>query len=168
MEDMTRSCCKYLNIDICLDMATWKLEENIQRDMEKAQEHVELYGGHVLKAPNRYELRTGIVIAARFADKLRRTAFAVFGGILPKEEIVRATSELNRKIYEKLVSMGVGKLDIIRITVEAAVEGNRLTFSEPKIEWFLPYAEVQKRLEECEKKMTDIRQKIESLLEELP
>jgi len=52
--------------------------------------------------------------------------------------------------------------------VEAAVEGNRLTFSEPKIEWFLPYAEVQKRLEECEKKMTDIRQKIESLLEELP
>ncbi|KUO81217.1 MAG: DUF2258 domain-containing protein [Pyrobaculum sp.] len=149
-------------------MATWKLEENIQRDMEKAQEHVELYGGHVLKAPNRYELRTGIVIAARFADKLRRTAFAVFGGILPKEEIVRATSELNRKIYEKLVSMGVGKLDIIRITVEAAVEGNRLTFSEPKIEWFLPYAEVQKRLEECEKKMTDIRQKIESLLEELP
>jgi hypothetical protein len=64
--------------------------------------------------------------------------------------------------------MGVGKLDIIRITVEAAVEGNRLTFSEPKIEWFLPYAEVQKRLEECEKKMTDIRQKIESLLEELP
>jgi hypothetical protein len=42
----------------------WKLEENIQRDMEKAQEHVELYGGHVLKAPNRYELRTGVVIAA--------------------------------------------------------------------------------------------------------
>jgi hypothetical protein len=64
--------------------------------------------------------------------------------------------------------MGVGKLDIIRITVEAAVEGNKLTFSEPKIEWFLPYSEVQKRLEECEKKMTDIRQKIESLLEELP
>jgi hypothetical protein len=52
----------------------------------------------------------------------------------------------------ELVSVGVGKLDIIRITVEAAEEVNRLTFSEPKIEWFLPYAEVQKRLEECEKR----------------
>ncbi|MGC9130728.1 MAG: DUF2258 domain-containing protein, partial [Pyrobaculum sp.] len=31
-------------------MAAWKLEENIQRDMEKAQESIELYGGHVLKA----------------------------------------------------------------------------------------------------------------------
>ena len=41
------------------------------------------------------------------ADKLRRTAFAVFGGVVPREEIVRATSELNKKIYEKLISMGV-------------------------------------------------------------
>jgi len=43
-----------------------------------------------------------------------------------------------------------------------------LTFGEPKIEWFVPYTEVQKKLEECEKKMSDIRQKIESLLEKLP
>lgn len=146
----------------------WKLEENIQRDLEKAQEQVELYGGHVLKAPNRYEIRTGVVIAARFADKLRRTAFAVFGGVVPKEEIVRATSDLNKKIYERLVSMGVGKLDIVRITVEAAVEGGRLVFGEPKIEWFVPHSEVQKKVEECEKKIAEIRQRIEALLKELP
>ena len=145
-----------------------KLEENIQRDLEKAQEQVELYGGHVLKAPNRYEIRTGVVIAARFADKLRRTAFAVFGGVVPKEEIVRATSDLNKKIYERLVSMGVGKLDIVRITVEAAVEGGRLVFGEPKIEWFVPHSEVQKKVEECEKKIAEIRQRIEALLKELP
>lgn len=146
----------------------WKLEENIQRDLEKAQEQVELYGGHVLKAPNKYEIRTGVVIAARFADKLRRTAFAVFGGVVPKEEVVRATSELNKKIYERLVSMGVGKLDIVRITVEATVEGGRLNFGEPKIEWFVPHSELQKRIEECEKKIGEIKQKIESLLKELP
>ncbi|MEM1598258.1 MAG: DUF2258 domain-containing protein [Pyrobaculum sp.] len=149
-------------------MMAWKLEENIQRDLEKAQEQVELYGGHVLKAPNRYEIRTGVVIAARFADKLRRTAFAVFGGVVPKEEIVRATSDLNKKIYERLVSMGVGKLDIVRITVEAAVEGGRLVFGEPKIEWFVPHSEVQKKVEECEKKIAEIRQRIEALLKELP
>ncbi|MEZ0319148.1 MAG: single- stranded DNA-binding family protein [Pyrobaculum sp.] len=149
-------------------MMAWKLEENIQRDLEKAQEQVELYGGHVLKAPNKYEIRTGVVIAARFADKLRRTAFAVFGGVVPKEEVVRATSELNKKIYERLVSMGVGKLDIVRITVEATVEGGRLNFGEPKIEWFVPHSELQKRIEECEKKIGEIKQKIESLLKELP
>ncbi|MGC9051042.1 single- stranded DNA-binding family protein [Pyrobaculum sp.] len=149
-------------------MATWKLEENIQRDMEKAQESIELYGGHVLKAPNKYEIRSGVVVAARFADKLRRTAFAVFGGIVPREEIVRATSELNKKIYEALISMGVGKLDIVRITVEAAVEGGRLIFGEPKIEWFVPHSEMQKRLEECEKRFAEIRKRIESLLKEIP
>jgi hypothetical protein len=149
-------------------MATWKLEENIQRDIEKAHEHMELYGGHVLKAPGKYELRTGIVIAARFADKLRRTAFAVFGGVVPREEIVRTTAELNKKIFEKLIAMGVGKLDIVRITVEAAVEGNKLVFGEPKIEWFISHAEVEKWLQECEKRMSEIKQRIESLLKELP
>jgi len=145
----------------------WKLEENIQRDIEKAQESVELYGGHLLKAPNKYEIRTGVVIAARFADKLRRTAFAVFGGVVPKEEIVRATSELNKKIYERLVSMGVGKLDIVRISVEASVEGGRLIFGEPKIEWFVPHTEVEKRVKECEEKFAEVKQKIENLLKEL-
>jgi hypothetical protein len=148
-------------------MATWKLEENIQRDIEKAQESVELYGGHVLRAPNKYEIRSGVIVAARFADKLRRTAFAVFGGILPREEIVKATSELNKKIYETLISMGVGKLDIVRITVEATVEGGRLIFGEPKIEWFVPHSEMQKRLEECEKRFAEIRKRIESLLKEI-
>jgi len=145
----------------------WKLEENIQRDIEKAQESVELYGGHLLKAPNKYEIRTGVVIAARFADKLRRTAFAVFGGVVPKEEIIRATSELNKKIYERLVSMGVGKLDIVRISVEASVEGGRLIFGEPKIEWFVPHTEVEKRVKECEEKFAEVKQKIENLLKEL-
>ncbi|MGC9131668.1 MAG: single- stranded DNA-binding family protein, partial [Pyrobaculum sp.] len=83
-------------------------------------------------------------------------------------EIVRATSELNKKIYEALISMGVGKLDIVRITVEAAVEGGRLMFGEPKIEWFVPHSEMQKRLEECEKRIAEIRKRIESLLKEIP
>jgi hypothetical protein len=104
----------------------WKLEENIECDVEKAQEHVELYGGHVLQAPNRYELRTGVVVATRFADKLRRTAFAAFSKVLPKEEILRATVELNKKIFEGLTAMGVGKLDLVRITVEVSVEGDKL------------------------------------------
>jgi len=145
---------------------TWKLEENIQRNMEKADEQIELYGGHVLQAPNRYELRTGIVVAVRFADKLRRTAFAAFGRAVSRDEIVRATAELNKKIFEKLIAMGVGKLDIVRITVEAAVEGDKLVFGEPKIEWFIPHTEAEKRFQECEKRLNELKQKVESLLKE--
>jgi hypothetical protein len=92
----------------------------------------------------RYEIRSGFVTAAGFAHKLRRAAFAVLGGAVPREEIVRATAELNKKIYEALVSMGVGKRDVVRITVEAAVEGGRLTFGEPKIEWYVPHSECKK------------------------
>ncbi|MFN3804874.1 MAG: single- stranded DNA-binding family protein [Pyrobaculum sp.] len=145
----------------------WNLEENIQRDIEKAQENIELYGGYVLKAPNRHEIRTGVIIAARFADKIRRTAFAALGRVVPREEIAKSVAELNKKIYEKLTSMGVGKLDIIRIAVEAVIDGDKLTFGEPRIEWFVPHTELQKRVEECEKKMAEIRERIESLLREL-
>lgn len=140
---------------------SWNLEENVQRDVEKAQESIDLYGGHLLKAPNKYEIRTGVVVAARFADKLRRTAFAVFGGVVPREEIVRAVSELNKKIYEKLISMGAGKLDIVRITVEVAIEGGRLVFGDPEIELFVPHSEVQ----ECEKKLAEIKEKVKALLD---
>ncbi|MFN7105593.1 MAG: single- stranded DNA-binding family protein [Pyrobaculum sp.] len=145
----------------------WKLEENVQRDIEKAQENIELYGGYVLKAPNRHEIRTGVIIAARFADKIRRAIFAAFGHVAPKEEIVKTIAELNKRIYEKLTSMGVGKLDVVRISVEIKANNGKLTFGEPHIEWFIPYTEIQKRIEECEKKIAEIREKIESLLKEL-
>lgn len=152
---------KYVRVNYA--MAAWRPEENIQRDLEKAQENIELYGGPVLKAPNRYELRTGIIVAARFADKLRRTAFAVFGGVVPRDEILKAVAELNRKVYERMVAMGIGKLDIIRVAVEAVVEDGRLVFGEPRIEWFVPHV----KLGECEKKLAELRQKIEELLRAL-
>lgn len=145
----------------------WRLEENVQRDIEKAQEQIDLYGGHVLKAPNRFELRTGVIVAARFADKLRRIAFAVFSHTVPRDEVLRAVADLNRGIYERLTAMGVGKLDLVRITVEAAVEGGRLAFGEPKIELFIPAQEAQRRVEECQRKMEDMRKRLEEILKEL-
>lgn len=142
----------------------WKLEENVQRDIEKAQEHMDLYGGHLIKAPNRFELRTGVIVAARFADKLRRIAFAVFSHTVPRDEVLRAVADLNRSVYERLTSMGVGKADLVRITVEAVVEGGRLTFGEPRIELFLPAQEVQRRLEECQRKIDDMKKRLEEIL----
>jgi len=63
--------------------------------------------------------------------------------------------------------MGVGKLDIIRITVEARVDGGKLTFGEPTIEWFISSekaAELQSQLADCRKTLAELRQRLEEIL----
>ncbi len=146
---------------------SWKPVENVERDIEKAEEQSALYGGILVKGGNIVEIRTGVIIAARYADKLRRAAFAAFKNMVKQEEILRAVADLNRSLYEKLIKMGVGKLDIIRISVEARVQDGKLIFGEPSIEWFVPAertAELEAQLKECRNTLQELRQKIEDLL----
>ncbi|MGC9118634.1 MAG: DUF2258 domain-containing protein [Thermoproteus sp.] len=146
---------------------SWRPIENVERDLEKAEEQSALYGGVLVKGGNVVEIRTGVIIAARYADKLRRAAFAAFKNMVKQEEILRAVAELNKSIYDKLIKMGVGKLDIIRITVEARVDGGRLSFGEPVIEWFVPSekaAELQSQLADCKKTLAELRQRLEEIL----
>nr|KJR73977.1 MAG: hypothetical protein TU35_02735 [Thermoproteus sp. AZ2] len=148
---------------------SWRLVENVERDIEKAEEQSALYGGVTFKAGNVVEIRTGVIVAARFADKLRRAAFAAFKNI-PQEEVLRAVAELNKQIYDKLIKMGIGKLDIIRVSVEARVEDNRLVFGEPNIEWFVPsskLAELEGQLNSCRSTLEDLRRRLEELLKAL-
>ncbi len=149
---------------------SWKPIENVERDIEKAEEQSALYGGILVKGGNVVEIRTGVIIAARYADKLRRAAFAAFRNVLKQEEILRAVAELNKSLYDKLIEMGVGKLDIIRITVEARVQDGKLIFGEPLIERFVPaerVADVEAKLNECRSKLQELGQRIENLLKEI-
>jgi Uncharacterized protein conserved in archaea len=57
---------------------SWRPIENVERDLEKAEEQSALYGGVFVKGVNSVEIRTGVIIAARYADKLRRAVFAAF------------------------------------------------------------------------------------------
>lgn len=146
---------------------SWRPVENVERDMEKAEELSALYGGVSVKGGNLVEIRTGVIIAARYADKLRRAAFAAFKNVLKQEEILRAVSELNKSLYDKLIEMGVEKLDIIRITVEARVQDGKLIFGEPLIERFVPaerMAELEARLNECRNRLQELGRKIEDIL----
>ncbi|MBP1448620.1 MAG: DUF2258 domain-containing protein [Thermoproteus sp.] len=146
---------------------SWKPVENIERDVEKAEEQSALYGGVLVKAGNVVEIRTGVIIAARFADKIRRAAFAAFKNVVPQDKVLKAVAELNKSIYEKMVGMGIGKLDIVRISVEAKIDRGELTFGEPQIEWFIPYSkavELENELKSCKTYIKELKNKLEEIL----
>ncbi len=87
-------------------------------------------------------LRTGLVIAGAYADKVRRVLFAQLkdkmkSGEIEAQEIARAAGELNRLLFDILVNrLGVDKGDVVRITVDYDIEG-------AVIKWRLETLQVQ-------------------------
>ena len=79
-------------------------------------------------------LNTGLVIAGAYALKLRRILFAkikqyVRLGQISKEEIARASGELNSLLYQLIVEkLGISKGDVVRIRVEYYIEDGRIVW----------------------------------------
>ncbi len=76
-------------------------------------------------------LRTGLVIAAAYADKVRRVLFAqlrdkIKQGELTNTDVAAAAGRFNRFLFEVLVNkLKVDKLDVVRIQVDyEVVDGN--------------------------------------------
>ncbi|MEM0023626.1 MAG: DUF2258 domain-containing protein [Thermofilaceae archaeon] len=143
-------------------------EEEITRDEARVEEYRQLYSTVALKAARTVELRTGIIPAARFADKIRRVALAAFKGYAPRDVIIRDVSEFNKKLYEVIVNkMGCAKGDLVRITVDVAYdeEGQRLIFGEPKIDKFVPESELRAEYEAKIKELEAERDRLARALE---
>jgi len=89
-----------------------------------------------------YTLRTGLVIAGGYADKVRRVLFAqlkdrIKKGELSNTDVARAAAELNRLLFEILVNrLGIDKGDVVRITVDYEVDP-------PEIRWLLDTLRIQ-------------------------
>ncbi len=87
-------------------------------------------------------LRTGLVIAGGYADKVRRVLFAqlrdaIKSGELSNQDVARAAAELNRLLFEILVNrLHVDKGDVVRITIDYEVEP-------PEIKWKLETLQIQ-------------------------
>jgi len=87
-------------------------------------------------------LRTGLVIAGGYADKVRRVLFAqlrdrIKAGDLSNRDVARAAAELNRLLYEIIVNrLGLDKGDVVRITVDYEVDP-------PDIKWKLETLRVE-------------------------
>lgn len=148
---------------------SWKLSEDIERDKERAVEYEKLYSGFTIQGPLTVEIRTGIIIAARFADKLRRAAFAAFSRAVPEDAILRDIAELNKAIYEEMIKRGIDKLTLVRISVIITYDqkDNKLNFSNIKIERLYTEDEVNKIInEKCsglEKRLEQIRNIVSSI-----
>lgn len=80
----------------------------------------------------RGEIRSGLTIAGAYADKLRKALFAQFAskvksGELEKEDIARASRELNTFLYHILVEkLKLDRADVVRINVKYEVHGREL------------------------------------------
>ena len=74
-------------------------------------------------------VRSGLVRASGYANKIRRAAFATFKNAVDSKEIVRAAAELNMKLFDLIKEHNIQKNYIIRIEVPY-----RIT-PENKIEW---------------------------------
>jgi len=144
----------------------WKPVEDVERDKERVAEYEHLYPGFSFTAPRAAELRTGIIIAARFADKMRRAVFAAFGKMVPEDVILRDVAEFNKRLYEELISRGIGKIDLVRISVEVAYdpEERKLVFGEPRIEKLYTEREVKELVEKLvEERCGEALKKIEEI-----
>ncbi|MFP3224833.1 MAG: DUF2258 domain-containing protein [Nitrososphaeria archaeon] len=88
-----------------------------------------------------YQLSTGLIIAAGYANKLRRVALVSLGNSVPKDVIIRDISEINKKLFDELIIKNkIDKLDVIRLTVKLVYdpENKKLELGEYKIIRYLP------------------------------
>ncbi|MCH4815989.1 MAG: DUF2258 domain-containing protein [Saccharolobus sp.] len=150
------------------------MSEEINRDMERAEEYEQTTTRVSALGQNKFELSTGLIIAARYADKLRRVALVAFSKIAPKEVIIRDVSELNKQLYAKIVEeMKLGKLDVIRISVDAEYDdqNKKLIFSNLRILRYITeeqcvekYKDVVSENEKLKEEISELKKKLEDIL----
>lgn len=112
------------------------------------------------------EVRSGLIIAGAYADKLRKVLFAQFAekiksGELSKESIAKASGELNAFLYHLLVEkLKLDKLDVVRINVKYEIYNKELKwdYENLKIEAYrkIPQTEIDKTIIEAVKYVKEI------------
>jgi Uncharacterized protein conserved in archaea len=147
---------------------TGQYQKDEQRDLERAEEYEHTTMRASAIGTNKFELSTGIIIAARFADKLRRVALVAFGKMVDRNVVLRDVAELNQELYEEIVNKRkIGKLDVIRIVVDAEYDEkeNKIKFSNIRIQHFVPEDECASRenLERLQKENEELRSKLEKI-----
>lgn len=82
----------------------------------------------------KYVLRTGVVIAGAYANRVRRVLFAqlaqkIKSGGLSAGEVARAAGELNSLLYEAFVKkLALSKGDLVRIEAPYTVRDGKISW----------------------------------------
>ncbi|BCU70868.1 DUF2258 domain-containing protein [Stygiolobus caldivivus] len=141
------------------------MAEEYSRDLERAEEYEQLTARATAIGKNKMELSTGLIIAARYADKLRRVALVAFSRMVPKDIIIRDVSELNKELYEKIVNeMKLDKLDVIKIVVDAEYDdqNKKLVFSNLRIMRYYNEDKIRKMCKEYEDKIKSLENEVQN------
>lgn len=111
-------------------------------------------------------LRSGLVIAGAYADKLRRVAFAqmrnlIKEGVISAKDVAYHVAQLNKLLYRILVdTLKIDKGDVVRISINYRVTDSKIEwdFGSLKIEAFkrIPQDEVDKAVKEAIEKAGEI------------
>lgn len=111
-------------------------------------------------------LRSGLVIAGAYADKLRRVAFAqmknlIKEGVLSAKDVAYHVAQLNKLLYRILVdTIRIDKGDVVRISINYRVVDGRIEwdFGSLKIEAFrrIPQEEVDEAVKEVVERAREI------------
>ncbi|MEM1743318.1 MAG: DUF2258 domain-containing protein, partial [Nitrososphaerota archaeon] len=112
------------------------------------------------------EVRSGLTISGAYADKLRRVLFAQFiqkikSGEISKEDVARASRELNTFLYHLLVEkLKLEKDDVVRITVKYELQDREIKwdYENLKIDAYrkIPQSEVRKIIAETVKHVKEV------------
>ena len=79
-------------------------------------------------------MRTGIVVAGAYADRVRRVLFAqlsqkIKSGELDAKEVARAAGELNTILYDAFVrNLALSKGDLVRIEAPYSLSNGRIVW----------------------------------------
>ncbi|MCD6157671.1 MAG: DUF2258 domain-containing protein [Euryarchaeota archaeon] len=79
-------------------------------------------------------LSTGFIIAAGYANKIRRTAFAQMKDYADAREIVRATAALNMALFDVLREFNVDKTDVVRIRISYRIFDGKISWDPDTLE----------------------------------
>lgn len=144
--------------------------EEESRDVERAEEYEQTQSRASLIGKNKFELSTGLIIAARYADKLRRVALVAFSKMVPKDIILRDIAELNKQLYDLLVNqMKVDKLDVVRIVVDAEYDeqNQKINFTNVRIIRYYTEEQCNKKSEEIAKQVEEYKKKYDEISKQL-
>ncbi|MCE4623596.1 MAG: DUF2258 domain-containing protein [Caldisphaeraceae archaeon] len=149
-------------------------EEQINKDFERAEEYSVLASRSTFLGHNKFELSTGLIIAARFADKIRRVAIVSLRKWVPKDIIIRDVSALNKELYEEIVNKRkMDKLDIIKVVVDVLYDEveKKLRFSNIRITRYYPEEQCttlcKERVSELEREISRIKEENKKLKESI-
>ncbi len=146
-------------------MSTQTSDENVSRDLERAEEYEATIAGSTILGANKFQISTGVIIAARYADKLRRVALVALSKYVPRDVIIRDISELNKQLYHEIVEVRkLSKLDLVRVIVTLHYDETqkKLLFDDVKITAFVS----EDKCKEYESQISDLKKQIEALASE--